>query len=439
MSIRVLDAAPLPVPAHATEYESIKHELHAELVAALDPVALKQLTRAELEPQLRARLDRTVHSRELPLTANEQDRAVDEIIDEVLGFGPLERLLRMPDTTDILVNGPDTVFVERAGRLERVPVRFRDEEHLRHVIDRIVSRVGRRIDESVPTVDARLPDGSRFHAIIPPLALDGSTVSIRRFGLNPILRGDLLRLGSIPEPAMRLLEGCVRSRLNILVSGGTGSGKTTLLNVLSGFVPAGERVITIEDAAELRLQQPHVVRLETRPPNLEGAGEVTTRELVRNALRMRPDRIIVGEIRGLEAIDMLQAMNTGHEGSICTIHANSPRHALTRIETMVGLGMGNISGTAIREMIAGAIDLIIQVNRHSDGRRRVTSFTEVTGISGNLIATQELFRFRQRTTDPDGRVRGIFESTGVRPDFAARFTAYGQSLDTELLSIAEEA
>ncbi len=438
MSVRLMDVDPAGTPVGPSLYERVKHELHTELVTSLDPSVLRTTSRPELEAQLRLRLATTVHSRELPITRSEQERIVDEIVDEILGLGPLERLLRATDTTDILVNGPNTIYVERGGHLELSDVHFRDEEHLRNVIDRIVSRVGRRIDESMPMVDARLADGSRFHAIIPPLALDGASVSIRRFGVNPIRREDLLRLGSIPEAAMRLLDGCVRAKLNILVSGGTGSGKTTLLNVLTASIPKDERVITIEDAAELRLQQPHVVRLETRPPNLEGAGEVTTRDLVRTALRMRPDRILVGEIRGLEAIDMLQAMNTGHEGSISTIHANSPRHALSRLETMVGLGMGNIPSSAIREMIAEAIDLVIQVNRNSDGHRRVTSLTEITGISGNIIATQEVFRFHQRTVETDGRVRGTFESTGVRPDFAARFSACGLDLPAELLSIHEE-
>jgi pilus assembly protein CpaF len=438
MSVRLLEPETDEVVAPTSGYERVKHELHTEVVSELDPAALRHIRRRDLEQQLRARLDRSLRTRDLPLTKAEQDRVVDDVLDEILGYGPIERLLRSSDATDILVNGPDTVYIERNGKLEHTDVHFRDEAHLRHVIDRIVSRVGRRIDESVPMVDARLPDGSRFNAIIPPLALNGPTVSIRRFGLNPIRREDLISLNSVPDAAMRLLEGCIRSKLNVLVSGGTGSGKTTLLNVLSAFIGATERIITIEDAAELRLQQPHVIRLETRPPNLEGAGEITTRDLVRNALRMRPDRIIVGEIRGLEAIDMLQAMNTGHEGSISTIHANSPRHALSRIETMVGLGMGNIPGPAIREMIAEAIDLVIQVSRLSDGKRRLTSITEINGIAGGVISTQEIFRFNQRTVDATGMVRGRFESTGVRPEFTARFSAYGIALPPELLSIAVE-
>jgi pilus assembly protein CpaF len=308
-----------------------------------------------------------------------------------------------------------------------------------HVINRIVGAVGRRVDESTPMVDARLPaDGSRFNAVISPIALDGPLVSIRRFGVNPIRREDLLRLGSIPGPILELLEGMVKAKTNILVSGGTGSGKTTFLNVLSSFIPPDERIVTIEDSAELRLQQDHVARLETRPPNLEGQGEITARALVRNALRMRPDRIIVGEIRGDEAVDMLQAMNTGHEGSISTIHANSPRHALGRLQTMVGLGLGNMPGQAIREMIADALHLIVQIARHADGCRRVVSITEITGLESGVVAAQEIFRFRQRTVDASGRVRGTFESTGVRPNLARRMEAYGLTVPQEALTLSVE-
>ncbi len=434
MSVRLIEPT-AGAPVGPSVYEQVKQTLHAELVASLDPVAIQRVGHAELGAELRSRLSATVRSRQLPLTGAEQDRIVDDILDEILGYGPLEPLLRAPDITDILVNGPDIIYVERKGRLEKVDARFRDEAHLRHVIDRIVSRVGRRIDEAVPMVDARLPDGSRFNAIIPPLAIDGSSVSIRRFGVQPLRRDDLVRLGSIPEELMVLLEGCVRSKLNIVVSGGTGSGKTTLLNVLTSFIPAGERMVTIEDAAELQIQNPHVVRLETRPPNLEGTGEVTTRDLVRNALRMRPDRILVGEIRSLEAVDMLQAMNTGHEGSISTIHANSPRHAMTRLETLVGLAMGNIPGPAVREMIAEALDLVVQVTRASDGRRRVVSITEVVGMESGVVSMQEVFRFKQSTVDPDGRVRGAFESTGVRPQFTDRFAAHGIPLPAALLRV----
>jgi pilus assembly protein CpaF len=340
--------------------------------------------------------------------------------------------------SDILVNGPDVVYVERKGKLERVDVRFRDNRHLRQVIDRIVSAVGRRIDESSPMVDARLPDGSRFNAIIPPLALDGPSVSIRRFGVNPIRRDDLVRIGALPEPAMKLLEGCVKARMNVVISGGTGSGKTTLLNVCSSFIPEDERIVTIEDAAELRLQQTHVVRLETRPPNLEGLGAVHTRDLVRNALRMRPDRIIVGEIRGEEALDMLQAMNTGHDGSLATIHANTPRHALARLEALVAMGAGNIPAPVIRDTIAGAVQLVVQVSRLQDGRRRVMSITEVCGMEGSVITTQELFRFRQTAVEKNGTVKGVFESTGVRPVCSEKLLAKGIPLPQDLFSVRLE-
>ena len=440
MSVRLMDRLRGAASSDREEspFQRMKRELHAEVVATLDPKLLENTPRVDLEVQIRALLGELIRSRSMPLSREEQLRVVEDVIDEILGFGPIERLLHDNAVSDILINGPDTVYVERAGKLEKADVHFRDDRHLLHVIDRIVSAVGRRIDEAAPMVDARLPDGSRFNAIIPPLAIDGPTVSIRRFGVNPIRREDLVRLNSIPEPLMVLLEGCVKAKLNILVSGGTGSGKTTFLNVLSSFIPHNERIVSIEDAAELRLQQPHVVRLETRPPNLEGLGEVTTRDLVRNSLRMRPDRILVGEIRGVEAIDMLQAMNTGHEGSISTIHANSPRHALGRMETMVGLGMGNIPGPAIREMIAEAIDLVIQVARLSDGHRRITSITELAGMEGNVISTQEVFRFKQRTVDSDGAVRGNFEATGIRPAFTSRLQAHGIEIPGNILNFRAE-
>lgn len=440
MSTRVVDmlAHEAVNAGGETVEQRARRELHADLVSSLDLSVVRTMPRAELEVQLRGNLNAMVQARHLPLNRDQQAEAVDDILDEVLGFGPLERLLRTPDVTDILVNGPDTVYVERNGQLEQVPVHFRNNEHLLHVIDRVVAGVGRRVDESSPMVDARLPDGSRFNAIIPPIAIDGPMVSIRRFGLHPIRREDLTRLGSLPEPIMELLEGCVKAKLNILVSGGTGSGKTTLLNVLSSFIPARERIVTIEDAAELKLQQSHVIRLETRPPNLEGEGEITARALVRNALRMRPDRIIVGEIRGDESIDMLQAMNTGHEGSLSTIHANSPRHALSRLQAMVGLGLGNMPGPAIREMISDAIHLVLQVQRYTDGRRRVCSLTEVSGIQSGTLTTQEIFRFQQTTTDPSGQVRGVFESTGVRPTFAARLQEHGIAFPAEALSFRLE-
>ncbi len=430
MSNRVVDMLRKDTHSNDSEspFEKIKRDLHGELVASLDLAVVQSMARPELEAQLRRTLTDMVTARALPVTRENQAEAIEDILDEVLGFGPLERLLRQTGITDILVNGANVVYVERNGILELTNVKFRDDAHLMHVIDRIVGAVGRRIDESTPMVDARLPDGSRFNAVIPPAALDGPMVSIRRFGINPIRREDLVRLGAIPEPLMQMLEACVRAKLNILVSGGTGSGKTTLLNVLSGFIPASERIVTVEDAAELQLQQHHVVRLETRPPNLEGLGEITPRALVRNALRMRPDRIIVGEIRGDESIDMLQAMNTGHEGSISTIHANSPRHALSRVQAMVGLGLGNMPGPAIREMISDALHVVVQVQRHSDGRRRIVSLTEITGLQSGTLSTQEIFRFRQTTVDAAGHVQGFFESTGVRPTFAARLAEYGLEL-----------
>lgn len=424
-------ASPTGPEPHSAEYDRVKRELHASLISSLDLQRVRTRPRAELEPQLRTALGDMVRARALPLNRDEQVRVIEDVLDEVLGLGPIERLLKDPTITDILINGPDTVYVERRGKLERAEAHFLDNTHLLHIIERIVSAVGRRIDESSPMVDARLADGSRFNAIIPPLALDGPIVSIRRFGADPIKADDLVRLGSVPGPIMRFLDAAVHAKLNILVSGGTGTGKTTLLNVLSAYIPPAERVITIEDAAELRLQQPHVVRLETRPPNIEGSGEVTTRDLVRNALRMRPDRIIVGEVRGAEVIDMLQAMNTGHEGSLCTVHANSPRHALRRLETMVGLGLGNIPGPAIREMISDALDLVVHVSRLQDGTRRVTSVSEITGIEQGVIAMQEIFRFHQRTVEAAGKVRGEFEATGVRPNCAAKIDAYGLSLPPE--------
>ncbi len=447
MSTRILDRVMagvddvprLPTAASTSpQYDQVARELHAELIESLDLAQVRTRPRAELEPRLRASLSETISGRSLPITAAERARVVDDVLDEVLGLGPLEQLLRDDANTDILVNGRDTVYVERNGRLFRTDVRFRDDQHLINVIERIVNAVGRRIDESTPMVDARLADGSRFNAIIPPLALDGPVVSIRRFGVVPLAAADLVASGSIPAPIMELLSACVGAKLNVLISGGTGTGKTTLLNVLSSFVPGGERIITVEDAAELKLQQPHVVRLETRPPNLEGRGEVTMRDLVRNALRMRPDRIIVGEIRGSEAIDMLQAMNTGHEGSLGTIHANSPRHALRRLETLVGLGLGNIPGPSIREMIGDALDLVVQVHRMQDGVRRLVSVTEVAGMEQGVTVTQELFQFHQKQVDKDGRVRGTFRATGVRPDFAAKLEAHGHPLSPEILMFEQE-
>jgi pilus assembly protein CpaF len=414
------------------EFDRIKKDLHHEILESIDFETLGNTPRDELQAKLRQSLTERVESRQLPLNRMERERLIEEILDNILGLGPLEPLLRDPEVSDIMINGPDVVFVERKGKLVLTNVRFNDSKHLMQIIDRIVSAVGRRVDETNPMVDARMLDGSRFNAIVPPLALDGPCVSIRRFGTIPITAEDLVALGSIPRPVLEVLRGAVRSKLNVVISGGTGSGKTTLLNVLSSFIPSSERIITIEDSAELQLQQTHVVRLETRPSNIEGKGEIGQRELVKNCLRMRPDRIILGEIRGAEAIDMLQAMNTGHDGSLATVHSNSSRDALARFETMVGIGMPNMSDKSIRETIARALDLILQVDRLPDGSRRILSVTEVTGMEGPVITTQDIFVFEQRTIDEQGKVRGAFKATGIRPRFAPRLASNGIRLSNEL-------
>jgi pilus assembly protein CpaF len=426
-------AAPAPGQQQDNEeFDRIKKQLHQDLIESLDFEQVGQTPREELASRLRATLTEQVELRNLPLNRLERERLVEEILDDILGLGPLEPLLRDPEISEILINGPDQVFVEKKGILQRYPLRFQDNRHLMQIVDRIVSAVGRRVDETTPMVDARLADGSRFNAIIPPLALDGPCISIRRFGTVPIMAEDLVALGSCPRPVLEVLRGAVRSKLNVIISGGTGSGKTTLLNVLSGFIPDGERIITIEDSAELQLQQSHVVRLETRPPNLEGKGEVNQRDLLKNCLRMRPDRIILGEIRGSEAIDMLQAMNTGHDGSLGTIHSNSPRDALARMETMVGMGMPNLADRTIREMIARAIDMIIQQERLPDGSRRITAVTEIIGMEGNVVTSQDIFVFEQKTIDEEGRVRGQFRATGIRPKFAEKLLANGIDLPPDL-------
>ncbi|TVQ86506.1 MAG: CpaF family protein [Deltaproteobacteria bacterium] len=422
----------------SAEFERHKHDLHNELLESMDFEQVGNTPREELAQRLRVTLTERVEARNLPLNRLERERLVEEILDNILGLGPLEPLLRDPEVSDIMINGPYTVFVERKGKLSKTNVVFNDQNHLMQIIDRIVSAVGRRVDETTPMVDARMQDGSRFNAIIPPLALDGACVSIRRFGTVPITSEDLVAFGSVPRPMLELLRGAVRSKLNIIISGGTGSGKTTLLNVLSSFIPEGERIITIEDSAELQLQQSHVVRLETRPPNIEGRGEVTQRELVKNCLRMRPDRIILGEIRGGEAIDMLQAMNTGHDGSLATVHANSARDALARFETMVGIGMPNMGDKAIRETTARALDLIIQQSRLPDGSRRIMSITEVTGMEGSIITTQDIFVFEQTGVDGQGKVRGRFRATGVRPKFTDRLASNGIRLSNELFRFVKE-
>jgi pilus assembly protein CpaF len=412
--------------------EQLKVDLHRRLIERLDLEALEQVKdEGELSRQIRAAVVEFLRAEQTPLSQTEREEVVEQIVYEIIGLGPIEPLFRDPTISDILVNGAHEIYIERYGKLVRVPASFRNDAHLLSVIDRIVSKVGRRVDESSPMVDARLPDGSRVNAIIPPLALDGPVLSIRRFEADLAVQ-QLIQNGTLTEGMIRLLAGCVHARLNIVISGGTGSGKTTLLNALSSFVPADERIITIEDAAELRLNQEHVVRLETRPPNAEGRGEVISRDLVKNALRMRPDRIIVGEVRSAEALDMLQAMNTGHEGSLTTIHANTPRDALARLETMILMAGTALPTRAMREQISSAVDVLIQIARLADGSRRVMSITEVTGMEGDVVTTQEVYRFRRRGITAEGQVVGQFEATGVRPLFVERLQVAGVELPPQM-------
>ncbi|HEX3694789.1 MAG TPA: CpaF family protein [Polyangia bacterium] len=406
-------------------YQNLKHELHQKLIEKLDLKTIDQLPREQLLDELRSILAGLLAGSELPLNRTERDQMVEELLDEVTGLGPLEPLLRDTTISDILVNTFNTVYIERRGKLELTAVRFRDNDHLTQIINRIVSRVGRRVDDSSPMADARLPDGSRVNAIIPPLSIDGPVMSIRRFGGKPLRVKDIVTIGSATVDMVAFLGACVKAKLNCLISGGTGTGKTTMLNALSSFIPEGERVVTIEDAAELQLQQRHVVRLETRPPNIEGRGEIIARDLVKNALRMRPDRIIIGECRGGEVLDMLQAMNTGHEGSMTTVHANTPRDALSRIEAMVGMGGIQMSEALVRQTISRALNVIIQLTRGLDGKRRITSISEIIGMEGAVITSQELFRFDQRGIDADGKVVGEFRSLGVRPKVMERIERYG--------------
>jgi pilus assembly protein CpaF len=413
-------------------FEELKRLIHGKLVDKLDLSRVSDLEGDTLRREIRLVVERLCDTENPLLNRMERERLIDEVLDETFGFGPLEVLLKDPTISDILVNGPHNIYVERRGKLEKTEVKFRDSEHLMQIIDRIVSKVGRRVDETSPMVDARLPDGSRVNAIIPPLALDGPSMSVRRFGANPLKLEDLLNYKAFtPEMAM-LLEAAIKARLNIVISGGTGCGKTTLLNTLSSFIPTDERVITIEDAAELQLQQDHVVRLETRPPNIEGKGQVTTRDLVRNALRMRPERIIIGECRGAESLDMLQAMNTGHAGSMTTLHANSPRDAQARLETMIMMAGMELPMKAMRQQIASAVDLIVQANRLQGGPRKVTSIVEVMNMEQDMIIMQDIFRFKQLGIDQNGRSYGQFEATGVRPSFMSRLEAAGMKLPTNL-------
>ena len=406
-------------------YQQLKKTMHQTILDRIDLERLKRLTAEQFKHELALLVQRVIEEERIVLNQHERHSLVLDIQHEMLGFGPLEPLLADPGVSDILVNTCNKVYVERGGCLELTDVTFHDNAHLMKIIEKIVSRVGRRVDESSPMVDARLPDGSRVNAIIPPLAVDGPILSIRRFAVQPLTIARLLDYKSLTPPMVQVLQALGQSKINILISGGTGSGKTTLLNVLSGFIPGSERIVTIEDAAELALRQPHVVRLETRPPNIEGKGEVSQRALMRNALRMRPDRIIMGEVRGAEALDMLQAMNTGHEGSLATIHSNSARDALARLENMVGMANVNLTPRATRQQICAAVTVVMQVSRLTDGARKLVSLQEVTGMEGEVIAMHEIFRFEQTGVDASGRVLGHFCATGVRPRFTERLRMFG--------------
>jgi pilus assembly protein CpaF len=409
----------------AQQFHDLKTELHRRVVDSLDLKNLEKVPPEKLREQLRAVLATTLVGVKVPLNQAEREQMIQDLLDELTGLGPLEVLLRDGSISDILANTYSTVYVERGGMLELTSVRFADNDHLLRIINRIVSRVGRRVDETSPMVDARLPDGSRVNAIIPPLAIDGPILSIRRFGVRPLKAKDLVAIGTVTLEAMAFLAACVKAKLNLVISGGTGSGKTTMLNALSAFIPGSERIVTIEDSAELQLQQRHVVRLETRPPNIEGEGAIVARDLVRNSLRMRPDRIIVGEVRSDEVLDMLQAMNTGHDGSMTTIHANSTRDALSRLEAMVGMSGVPLSDASIRQVISRAIQLIVQVGRGTDGRRRLLSVAEITGTEGPIVVMQEIFRFNQRGVDGQGRVVGELAPTGIRAKVMERIERAG--------------
>jgi pilus assembly protein CpaF len=431
----IVPTSPKANKFHASkDYYEMKTRIHDRLLNLMDLSIIGSMDETILRQEIRKLVDKIISENHfnIPLNLNERDRLFREIQDEVLGLGPLEPFMQDPTVSDILVNTHNQIYVERFGRLELTEAGFKDEGHLRRIIDKIVSAVGRRVDESTPMVDARLPDGSRVNAIIPPLALDGSLLSIRRFAVDPLELEDLLTLKTLTPEVGELLKGIVKARLNVLISGGTGTGKTTLLNVLSRFIPGNERIVTIEDSAELQLKQEHVVRLETRPANIEGKGEITQRDLVRNSLRMRPDRIIVGEVRGAEVIDMLQAMNTGHDGSLTTVHANSSRDALMRLETLVALSGFTIASGFIRRYISSALDIVIQLTRLVDGSRKVVSFQEITGMEGEVVTLQEIFSFEQTGVDREGRVKGRFISRGIRPKFIDKFKAFGIPIPHDL-------
>ena len=437
-SARIADRSAAPAVAteertgDAARWTELKVELHQRLLDQINLSALETMTSEQIRSEIGDIVQDQLALQKHALNLNERRQLVSDVLDELLGLGPIEPLLKDPSITDILINGPRTVFVERGGKLEETPVRFKDDRHLLRIIQKIVSAVGRRIDESAPYVDARLADGSRVNAVVPPLAVDGPLMSIRKFAKTPITMARLTELGSIPEDIAQLLSAIVEARRNVLISGGTGSGKTTLLNAMSAYIDGAERIVTIEDSAELQLQQRHVVRLETRPANIEGSGEVTQRDLVKNALRMRPDRIIVGEVRAGEAFDMLQAMNTGHDGSMTTVHANTPRDALSRLEQMIGMSGIDIPVSSSRAQIASAINVVIQVGRLSDGGRRLLSVSELTGMESDVITMQEIFRFRMTGRGEDGTVQGRFEATGIRPKFMQELNDRGIQLPASL-------
>jgi pilus assembly protein CpaF len=412
--------------------ESYKAEIHRTLISKLDLEKLSRVNSSQARQAVSGIVKEIIADQRVPLNYDEQEKIQADLLDEVFGLGPLEPLLRDPKISDILVNDKDHVFIEKGGLLQKVNTSFRDDRHLLQIIDRIVSRVGRRVDESSPMVDARLPDGSRVNAIIPPLALDGPSLSIRRFGTGPLAANQLVELKSISAEMMEVLSSAVKARISIVISGGTGSGKTTLLNILSQYIPNHERLVTIEDAAELRLAQENIVRLETRPPNIEGNGAIRQRQLLINCLRMRPDRIIMGEIRGEEAFDMLQAMNTGHEGSMTTIHSNTPRDAISRLESMVAMGGMNLPEKSVRQQIASAVTIVVQATRMSDGSRKVTSIAEITGMEENVISMQEIFNFQKKGIGPDGKVIGAFQPTRIRPKFLERLRVSGIVLPPSL-------
>jgi pilus assembly protein CpaF len=424
------------VPVGRTDFAAVKTAIHRKLIQKLNLNRLNEVRREDVRREVTGILEMLVVGESTPMSLQERDRLAQEVLDEVFGLGPLEPLLADPTVSDILVNTYRYVYVERRGVLELTPIQFRDDEHVMSIIDRVVSAIGRRVDESSPMVDARLNDGSRVNAIIPPLAIDGPYLSIRRFGRDRLTADDLVRNNTLTQPMLELLQGCVRARLNIVISGGTGAGKTTFLNALSSYISNRERIVTIEDAAELQLNQDHVVRLETRPPNIEGKGTVAQRQLLINSLRMRPDRIIIGEVRGEEALDMLQAMNTGHDGSLTTIHANSPRDALSRLETMIAMGSSNLPQHAIRRQIASAVDVVLQVSRLSDGTRKMISLAEITGMEGEIVTMQEIFSFHRRGIRDTGEVIGEFEPSGIRPKFMERLTVSGIQLPSSMFDVS---